>query len=265
MVSICVTRGYIPTWFGATALMKIFILTMLVAAFSYTPLAKAQRLVADLSSKEVAITTGFTGAQLLLFGATEGYGDVVIKVVGPRRDEIVRRKQRVAGMWVNGKSIIFNDAPAYYWMSASKALDKIASPAVLNRLQLGLKRLKLSSNSRDSINEIVNFRKALIRNKKRLNLYSRDVSDIKLVRGVLFRSTVPFPANVPIGEYLATVYLFKNGELVREDTTPVTVKKAGLEAKIFNFAHEQAPWYGATAILIALIAGWLAGVVFRKA
>ncbi len=265
MVPICIPRGYLLTWFGPKALMKPLALTMLMAVFFCTPMAKAQRLVADLSSKEVAITTGFTGAQLLLFGATEGYGDVVIKVVGPRRDEIVRRKERVAGMWVTGKSVIFNDAPAYYWMAASKELDKIASPVVLNDLQLGLRRLKLSSNSSESTKEILNFRKALVRNKKRLNLYSRDVSDIKLVRGVLFRSSVPFPANVPVGEYLATVYLFKNGKLIRQDTTPVTVKKAGLEAKIFNFAHDQAPWYGATAILIALIAGWLAGVVFRKA
>ena len=33
---------------------------------------KSQRLALDLSNDEVAISTGFTGTELLLFGATEG-------------------------------------------------------------------------------------------------------------------------------------------------------------------------------------------------
>ena len=71
----------------------------------------AQNLVADLSSDEVAITTGFTGTELLLFGASGSKGDIVVTVLGPRRSEIVRRKQRVAGIWVNGAEVTFENAP----------------------------------------------------------------------------------------------------------------------------------------------------------
>lgn len=225
----------------------------------------AQSIVSDLSTREVAISTGFTGAELILFGATEGFGDIVVTVVGPSRDEIVRRKERIAGIWVNGASVTFEQAPAYYRIAASKPLEMIATPAVLSQLQIGSDRIELFSRSQRPTESILTFRNALIRNKKKLQLYSEDIFDIKIISGRLFRSTIPFPVNVPIGEYMVTVHLFKNGNHVSSEQTPLTVRKVGLEAKIFDFAHQHSAWYGAIAIVIALVAGWLAGVIFRRA
>ncbi|MBT6286790.1 MAG: TIGR02186 family protein [Rhodospirillaceae bacterium] len=227
--------------------------------------ASSQSIVTDLSTREVAISTGFTGAELLLFGATEGFGDIVVTVVGPKRDEIIRRKERVAGIWVNGTSVTFENAPAYYRTAASKPLSEIAAPEVLEKLQIGSSRIDLSTRSSRGAETILEFRDAFIRSKKRQALYSEDISDIKITRGRLFRSTIPFPVNVPIGTYEVTVHLFKHGRLVSSEKTPLTVQKVGLEAKIYDFAHDHAAWYGLIAIAIALVAGWLAGVIFRRA
>jgi len=41
--------------------------------------------------------------------------------------------------------------------------------------------------------------------------------------------------------------------------------KFGVEAVIFDFAYEQSALYGVIAILIALMAGWLAHIAFRRA
>lgn len=238
---------------------------LILVVFAIVTEAHAQRLAADLSSKEVAISTGFSGADLLLFGATEGYGDIVVTVVGPLREEVVRRKQRVAGIWVNGASVTFDKAPAYYHIAATRPLKEIAPADVLEKLQIGVGRIGLFTRSKRSAAEILTFRKALIRNKKRAQLYSEDVSEIRLVRDLLFRSNIPFPATVPVGEYQVTVYLFKDGKPVSSQKTPLSVRKVGMEAQIYNFAHQHAAWYGAIAILIALVAGWLAGVIFRRA
>ena len=117
---------------------------LIICLLAAIPTAHAQRLAVDLSSREVAISTGFTGAELLLFGASEGYGDIVVTVIGPRRDEVVRRKERVAGIWVNGASVTFNSAPAYYRIAASKPLEEIASREVLDQLGIGVAELELS-------------------------------------------------------------------------------------------------------------------------
>ncbi|PPR10747.1 MAG: hypothetical protein CFH41_01322 [Alphaproteobacteria bacterium MarineAlpha11_Bin1] len=243
-------------------LFRSFLFILFLLTFS--SLAQSQRLAVDLSSSEVEISTGFNGAELLLFGATGGYGDIVVTVVGPRRDEVVRRKERIAGIWVNGSSVTFKSAPAYYRIAASKPLDDIASSDILDQLRIGVAEIDLVTQSPRPAREILNFREALIRNKKRLLLYSEDISDIKIIRDLLFRSTIPFPANVPTGDYEVNVHLFKNGKPVSQMTTSLPVRKVGLEARLYNFAHDQAPWYGAIAIVIALVAGWLAGVIFRR-
>ena len=142
---------------------------------------------------------------------------------------------------------------------------RIATPEILDQLEIGVAEIELFTRSERTPAEIIEFRKALIRNKKRLRLYSEDIFDIKIVRDLLFRSTIPFPANVPIGDYEVNVYLFKDGKPISQQTTSLPVRKVGLEAQLYNFAHDQAPWYGAIAIFIALIAGWLAGVIFRRA
>ncbi|MFT5486119.1 MAG: hypothetical protein ACI9JL_003015 [Paracoccaceae bacterium] len=236
-----------------------------IGAFCVAAPVSAQSIVADLSTREVAISTGFTGAELLLFGATEGSGDIVVTVAGPRRDEVVRRKERVAGIWVNGTSVTFENAPAYYRTASSKPLHEIAAPEILAKLQIGSDRIDLFTSSQNSAANVLTFRDAFIRTKKRQALYSEDIADIKIIRGRLFRSTIPFPVNVPIGTYQVTVHLFKNGQHVSSEKTPLTVRKVGLEAQIYDFAHDHAAWYGAIAIVIALMAGWFAGVIFRRA
>lgn len=238
-----------------------FMLALLVS----TSAAKSQRLALDLSNNEVAISTGFTGTELLLFGATEGYGDIVVTVVGPRNDEVVWRKERRAGIWVNGDSITFKSAPAYYRIAASRPLQEIASPEILDQMEIGVAEIELFTRSQRPDAEVATYREALIRNKKRQRLYSQDISSIKIVRDLLFRSTIPFPASVPTGDYQITVYLFKNGKPVSQQTTSLPVRKVGLGAQVYNFAHQQAPFYGAIAIAIALFAGWLAGVIFKRA
>ena len=46
-------------------------------------LVRAEAVVADLSKRLVAITTGFAGTDVLLFGAVQGDGDIVVVVRGP--------------------------------------------------------------------------------------------------------------------------------------------------------------------------------------
>ena len=68
-------------------------------------------LVADLSEHLVAITTGFAGADVLLFGATDAEGDVVVVVRGPSQPVTLHRKGRVLGIWANTASMNFSREP----------------------------------------------------------------------------------------------------------------------------------------------------------
>src|ERR1700678_1444234 len=87
--------------------------------------AEAQTLAADLSSHVIGITTGFVGANLVLFGSTDKPGDIAVIVRGPPTDITVRRKQKILGVWINGSSAVFHDAPSFYAVAASKPLSEL--------------------------------------------------------------------------------------------------------------------------------------------
>ena len=57
---------------------------------------------------------------------------------------------------------------------------------------------------------------------------------------------------------------FRDGVAISEKTTDMNIKKAGLSALIYRFAHEYSAFYGLFAIAFAVASGWLAAVAFRR-
>ena len=226
--------------------------------------ARAQALVADLSSHLIAITTGFSGTELLLFGATEGEGDVVVVVRGPEGETTVRRKARVAGIWINRDELRFSGVPAFYRVAASRPLAEIAPNALRQRHQIGTEFLRIQPQRELNSEETAAFRAGMLRNKEALKLYDSDVGRVSFLGNRLFRTRILFPANVPTGNYTVEVLLVRGGQVVAAQTTPMFVSKVGVGADIYDFAHDYAALYGLIAILFAVAAGWGAGVVFRK-
>ncbi|MEQ9333776.1 TIGR02186 family protein [Thalassobaculum sp.] len=240
---------------------------LVLAAFVAAPAVRGQQdLVADLSDHEIAITTGFTGAELLLFGAIEGEGQIVVVVTGPRQAMTVRRKDRLAGIWMNTESMTFQNVPSFYAVAATGMLDEV-DPDVRVRQEMGLDHLNLRPMLRDRDTPVATiraFREGLVRNQVRHGLYSASAGRILVLSDRLFRTRVSFPANVVTGIYTVSVYYIRNGSPVHAQTTPLRVSKIGIGAYVFRFAHTNSAAYGVFAILVAVLAGWLAAVIFRK-
>jgi uncharacterized protein (TIGR02186 family) len=227
--------------------------------------ARAQPLVFDLSSHLIAITTGFSGTELLLFGATEGEGDVIVTLRGPDTTTVVRKKSRVAGIWINTERMAFTGVPAFYRVASSRPIDQVAPPALRARHQIGLENLRLAPppDARPADSQI--FRAGLLRNQEARALYSSEPGRVTFLGPRLFRTRVVLPANVPPGAYTAEVLLVRNGQVLAAQTTPMFVSKIGLGAEVYEFAHRHAALYGILAILLAVLSGWGAGVAFRRA
>ncbi len=229
--------------------------------------AKANTLVADLSDPLVAISTGFAGADVLLFGATEGTGDVVVIVRGPDRAIAVHRKSRVLGVWANTAQMTFDRAPSFYAISSSRLpLAEVAPATVLARQQMGLDNLRLElPRAKASANVAQEWRAGLIRNHEAQGLYRAEVGRVRFLGNRLFRAEFKLPANVHTGKYQVEVFHLREGRVVSAQTTTLTVEKVGAEAAIYDFAHQNSALYGLIAILVALMAGWAAHMAFRKA
>ena len=242
--------------------------------------AMADQLVTDLSEHKIAIRSNFTGTQILLFGAVEANSrderglnrDIVIVVSGPQRSTTVRRKERVAGIWINHDSVTLPRVPGYYAVASTRPLEVTADVDLLKREQIGIENVDFgtpTAQSLDGAEEILPpdeeeaFIKALIRNKKRSGLYINDPGGVIFLGQTLFRATFDIPAKVPVGLYTATVYLLRDGEVVDAIASPLYIDKSGVERFIYRLAHTQPLFYGLVAVIGAAFAGWLASTLLR--
>jgi len=226
----------------------------------------ASEITVDLADPVVQITAGFSGTDLLLFGVAPGDGDIVIVVRGPIHDQIVRKKDQVLGVWVNRDEIVLEDVPAFYAMASNRSLDEFLPGGIANIHQIGLENLRFHPKDKSHISENWDhFRHAVLRNKQQQKLYTWDPLPLIFKGNRLFRTKVRFPANVSVGTFGIETYLIRKGELVDSHTTLLNVRKFGMEARVYDFAHHQSFAYGMLAILIACLAGWAANAAFRKA
>jgi uncharacterized protein (TIGR02186 family) len=227
----------------------------------WVSVSSAQALVADLSSHLIAISTGFVGTDVVLFGATDGPGEVAVVVIGPKNQVTVRHKERVAGIWMNRRSVTFDQVPSYYAVAVSRPLESLAPAAVLTRHEIGVGRLPLDSTPDQRVDpaRLASFRAALIREKQRDGLYAVDNGQVVFLGQRLFRTTISFPAAVVTGAYSVGVFLIRDGDVVSAQTTPLIVNKVGLSAEISELAQRQPVLYGLAAVVAAFAIGWLAG------
>lgn len=226
--------------------------------------AAAQPVITDVSKSNIAITADFTGAELLFFGSTEGDGKLVVVIQGPDQEISIRRKKRVAGIWVNGDEVVFESAPSFYHVIASESLDEWLPLTVREANQIGVEYLAIDPVTDVGPAAAADYRAALIRNKQDLGHYSRVEGRLRILGGRLFRSELYLPSNVPTGTYTIKTFLVRDRQIVSTQVTPLTVDKSGLEEDIYRVAHQHSILYGLAAIAIAVLAGLGGNAMFRR-
>lgn len=240
--------------------------------FGFASLAAAEDLVSGLSQDQIQITSSYAGTEIVVFGAiespessmTSGARDVVVAVRGPTADFTVRRKARVAGIWINRDRIALYGMPGYYNVASTRSLAKVAPAGTLAQYQLGLSNIRPLGESTRSPRKAEPFRLAAIRIRAREKLYSEAPEGVEFLSYSLFRVHVPFPASAPRGEYTVQVFLVRDGSIVSAQTTPLFVDQIGLERRLFNVAHQRPFAYGVATVLMAMLLGWGSSFLFRK-
>lgn len=233
--------------------------------------ANGENLVSGLSQDQIQITSSYTGTELIVFGAIESSGgeqpqgtrDVVVVLRGPDADTTVRRKVRVAGVWINRDAMTLYGMPGYYFVASTRALHDVTTEETRARYQLGLTTVEPESTSTHTPSKAEPYRLAAIRTRTNEGLYREDPDAVEFLSYSLFRVHVPVPASVPRGQYTAEVYLFRDGLVIGAQATPLYIEQAGLERGLFDFAHNNAITYGLLAVVMAVLLGWLSSLVFR--
>jgi uncharacterized protein (TIGR02186 family) len=236
------------------------------------PALAAEEIVSGLSQNRVAITANFDGSEILIYGAVKrdapapddkGRMEVIVTVEGPATPLVIRRKEKIAGIWLNRDAVTIDKAPSFYAVATTGPLEEILSGTEDLRHSITLPQVIRAVGISAEASDPQDFVESLQRIRLAEDRYRVAEGSVQFLEETLFRADVVLPANLTEGNYNVRIFLTRNGLVVDNSAAIIGVRKTGLERFLFRMAHDQPALYGAAALLLAAFAGWLASFVFR--
>ncbi len=233
--------------------------------------ARGEEVVASLSQDTIAITANFDGSEVFVFGAVKRAApapdgaplDVVVALQGPLAPVTVRRKERVAGIWVNTQAVEVDLAPAFYAVATTRPFEEVLSQTEDLRHAVSIPRAIRSVGAPPDVQDSQAFTEALIRLRADSGVYRLEEGEVALEEQTLFSTRFELPANLVEGPYRARIFLTRDRDVVDLYEAQIEVRKVGLERMVWMLAHDAPFLYGSLSLLLAIVAGWAASAVFR--
>lgn len=241
-----------------------------LAAFFALTAQSEPILVPQVSQHEVRVRQGFTGTQMLLFGAIldpsggrarERY-DIVVVLKGPTQPILLREKAKRFGIWLNNDSSAYRSVPSFFAVASSRPIGQIVDPRTAAIYELGLNFLQLSPTGAIEPKEQARFTSGLVDLMRRQDLYQENPRGVTVDNGVLYQARIDLPSNVVTGRYTAETFAIARGRVMASAITDVEVKKIGFEKLVADKAEDSAVLYGLFAVGLSVLMGWAAGRLF---
>ena len=227
-------------------------------------------LVPEVSQHEVQVRQGFTGTELLLFGAIldprgQRAGadyDIVVVLKGPTEPIRVREKERIALIWMNADSVDYRSAPSFFAVASSNEVAKIVDEKTAAIYELGLDYIQFSPSGAIDLEEQQRFQAGLVDLRNRSGLYKEDMAGVKIREQVLYQARISLPSNVTTGTYTAETFAIRDGRVIASAISEVAVRKVGFERLVERFSQSRSFFYGMLAVGLSIFMGWAAGRLF---
>lgn len=233
--------------------------------------ARGQGVVFASSDALVTIHSTFTGQVLTLFGNIEpGQGgvpqtgpyDVVIVVRGPASDRVVRARARQFGLVLNADQASYRRLPGYYAVLSSRPLDALdATEELTGDPRFSIPALVASARMKGD-GEI--FDPELVRLMTDGGLFHRNARGVSFLSPTTFSTRVPLPSHVPNGPFVAQAFVIAGDGIAASAATRFTVRTEGFERFVSRSAQACPLPYGIAAVIIAIVIGWVGGVLFKR-
>lgn len=229
------------------------------------PAVADEPLVARLSTDRVELSTTFAGGSLMVFGSTAqpigpGGAEVIIMARGPDMAFTVRRKVQVLGLWFNGPAARYGAVPAFYAVAGTLPAWRLLPEALRRQYALGLDMLPLQPTGARG----PEFRAAMVEIKQASGLWQEDIAPVEIAGGRLFHVNLPLPATIPAGDYTVEVLLVESRRVAARELLSFQVERVGTAATIADVSRGQPLLYGVLCVVLAILAGWLGSVLFRR-
>ncbi len=224
----------------------------------------------DGEERDIKIRPNIAGTEVVLLGATPaGQREIIIEVVGPRRNITLQEKRRFLGLWLGLGKINYHNVPSYYNILSSKPLNEISDRETFNKLGLGLENLPLGKA------EIINsdlkqrvFNKRLRAEMQNKGQFLENESSVVVRSGPgkvgLFSTEFFLPSNSLQGKYSVRYFTFRDGNFISYTENTIDLKQAGFSRVVWLTANNFPLIYGLLAVILSGLVGWLVSIIFRQ-
>ncbi|PKY10472.1 hypothetical protein B1757_10045 [Acidithiobacillus marinus] len=242
--------------------MRLLILG-LTLGFALLAQAATSPLVMATNIQEVRVTSGFTGENVLVYGAISGPGQVIVVLRSPDSTEAMQKKTRSGPIWLNGAKVTVTGAPGIWQRLSSAPVRELLPEMVLQ--QQGLTRSSLLSHTHfaPQPESLHLWQQAFLKQKTRHQQYRVVPTGVKIREG-LFTASIQLPAALPLGHYQLTTYLVRQQQIVAVDKEQIDVRQVGFQAWIARFAEQHAWLYGVVLTFILAALGFGLGIIMRR-
>ena len=108
---------------------KIFLFVIIIITISSKSIHGNQAYF-DLSDNEIEIQTNFNGKEVIIFGLTDPKFETVLVIKGPSKNTKVQKKERLFGLWINTKRIIYKNLPSIFFIATSSPINEILNEEI---------------------------------------------------------------------------------------------------------------------------------------
>jgi uncharacterized protein (TIGR02186 family) len=250
--------------------LLVFLLALLAVPQATLAQGRDPILVPEISQHEVQVRQGFTGTQLLLYGAIldpDGSRagadyDMVVILRGPGQAIRVREKQRFLGIWINADSTSFRSVPSFFALASSAPIGEIVDSRTAAIYEFGLQHLQLSPTGSIDPDEYVRFTRGLVDLRQRSGLFQQNEAGVTVSGNVLYSARIDLPSNVVVGRYVAETFAIRDGRVIAAASSEVLVRKEGLDRVVAEQADRNSFVYGLLVVAFSVFMGWAAGRLF---
>ena len=214
----------------------------------------------------VRIGTWYDGARIHVRALIPKGCQAVLELSGEPAQTRLMRKERYWGMWKNGEEILEQGAPVLYLamstdpklLSRSNKKPSWGYEAISGRISFtgGVGNI----THRQLFGEFLRLKE----NRGRYGIFPGRASiQVFPEGGQQVEGVFNLPTRLPRGNYHVALSVLKEGRVVSKEMRPLKVELVGFPAAVLELAHKHALAYGILAAGIAILSGFLVGLIFQ--
>lgn len=226
-------------------------------------------LTVQVDPQDISIGIGYHGSRLRISGDHAPGEQVIVRISSEIGETRLKYKGKAGGaLWMKMGDMTFKSVPTLYIIRSPEPLSRLLSDTELAKFNLGYDALAanitIESEKKDLDKSL--WLSEFFKFKEDDNLYQVDEGMVPVQSSGdsnSYQYELELPYQAPPGTYRLEAYAVKDQHVVAQSFRDISVQRSGIVSFLSELAFNNAATYGLIAILIAALAGFSVGFVFK--